>query len=36
MTVRIDTDGKIATITLDRPERMNAINPEMSRQLDEF
>ena len=36
MTVRIETDGKIATITLDRPERMNAINPEMSRQLDEF
>ncbi|MDE2967095.1 MAG: enoyl-CoA hydratase-related protein [Chloroflexota bacterium] len=36
MTVRIDTDGRIATVTLDRPERMNAINPEMSRQLDEF
>ena len=36
MTVRIDTDGKIATITLDRPERMNAINPEMSRELDRF
>jgi enoyl-CoA hydratase len=36
MSVRIETDGKIATITLDRPERMNAINPEMSRQLDEF
>ncbi len=36
MSVRIETDCKIATITLDRPERMNAINPEMSRQLDEF
>ncbi len=36
MSVRITTDGKIATVTLDRPERMNAINPEMSRQLDEF
>ena len=36
MSVRIETDGKIATITLDRPERMNAINPEMSQQLDEF
>ena len=36
MSVHIETDGKIATITLDRPERMNAINPEMSRQLDEF
>ena len=36
MTVRIETDGKIAIVTLDRPERMNAINPEMSKQLDEF
>ena len=36
MTVRIETDGKIATVTLDRPERMNAINPEMSRELDRF
>ena len=36
MSVRIDTDGKIATVTLDRPERMNAIDPEMSSQLDEF
>lgn len=36
MSVRIDTEGKIATVTLDRPERMNAINPEMSSQLDEF
>lgn len=36
MSVNIAIDGKIATVTLDRPERMNAINPEMSRQLDEF
>jgi enoyl-CoA hydratase len=36
MTVRIETDAKIATITLDRPERMNAINPEMSQQLGQF
>ncbi|MCY3568824.1 MAG: enoyl-CoA hydratase-related protein [Chloroflexi bacterium] len=36
MTVRIESDGKIATVMLDRPERMNAINPEMSQQLDEF
>ena len=36
MSVRIAAEGKIATVTLDRPERMNAINPEMSRQLDEF
>ncbi len=36
MTVRIETAGKIATITLDRPEQMNAINPEMSHQLEEF
>lgn len=36
MSVRIETEGKIATVTLDRPERMNAINPEMSQQLGEF
>ncbi len=36
MAIRVETDGKIATITLDRPERMNAIDPEMSRQLDQF
>jgi len=36
MSVRLETNGKIATITLDRPERMNAINPEMSRDLDRF
>ena len=36
MSVRIETDGKIATITLDRPERMNAINPDMAQDLDRF
>ena len=36
MSVLISIEGKIATITLDRPERMNAINPEMSRDLDRF
>ncbi len=36
MSVRIEIDGKVATVTLDRPERMNAINPEMSRELDAF
>ena len=36
MTLRIQQDGKIATVTLDRPERMNAISPEMGRELDAF
>ena len=36
MPIRISSEGKIATITLDRPERMNAIDPEMARQLDQF
>ena len=36
MSVFIETQGKIAMVTLDRPERMNAINPEMSQQLGEF
>lgn len=36
MSIRINKDGKIATVTLDRPERMNAINPEMSLQLGQF
>ena len=36
MTLRIERDGKIATVTLDRPERMNAISPEMGRELDAF
>ena len=36
MTLRIERDGKIATVTLDRPERMNAISPEMGHELDNF
>ena len=36
MSLQIERDGKIATVTLDRPERMNAISPEMGRSLDEF
>ena len=36
MPIQITLDGKVATVTLDRPERMNAIDPEMSRQLGEF
>lgn len=36
MSLRIERDGKIATVTLDRPERMNAISPEMGRDLDAF
>lgn len=28
MSVRIDRDGKVATITIDRPEAMNAIDLE--------
>ena len=36
MTLRIEREGKIAVATLDRPERMNAISPEMGRDLDAF
>jgi enoyl-CoA hydratase len=32
-TVRYETDGKIATLTLDRPERYNAIDGEMPGEL---
>ncbi|HJN91330.1 MAG TPA: enoyl-CoA hydratase-related protein [Dehalococcoidia bacterium] len=34
--IRIDRDGKIATVTLDRPERMNALSPDMFRDLGAF
>ncbi len=33
MTVRIDVDDGVATITLDRPEAMNAIDPETRAEL---
>jgi enoyl-CoA hydratase/carnithine racemase len=35
MTIRYDKDGKIATITIDRPEAMNAMDRDTSRQLAE-
>ncbi len=35
MAVRYDKDGKIATITIDRPEAMNAMDCDTSRQLAE-
>ncbi len=33
--VRYDQDGPVVTITLDRPDRMNAVGPTMSRELVE-
>ena len=36
MPLLIDHSDKIATVTLDRPERMNAISPEMGRELEAF
>jgi len=35
MPVRFETRDRIALVTLDRPEAMNAIDGEMLRQLDE-
>jgi enoyl-CoA hydratase len=32
-TIRYDTDGRIARITLNRPERLNAITPEMPHEI---
>ena len=32
-TLRVETDGRIGRIVLDRPDRMNAINEEMPREL---
>ena len=32
-TIRYDTDGRIARITLNRPERLNAITPDMPREI---
>ena len=34
--IRIEAEGRIATVTLDRPERMNALSPEMLRDLGRF
>jgi len=33
MAIRYDKDGKIATITIDRPQAMNAMDRETSREL---
>lgn len=35
MPVRFERDGKIATLTLDRPEKHNAMDPEMYREISE-
>lgn len=32
-TIRLETEGRIAHLTLHRPEKMNALNPEMLREL---
>ena len=34
-TVTVDTDGHVATITLDRPEQMNTFSTELARDLDD-
>ena len=33
--VRVDRDGRVATVTIDRPAKLNALNPEVVRQLGE-
>ena len=32
-TIRYETEGRVARITLDRPDRLNAITPEMPREI---
>jgi enoyl-CoA hydratase/carnithine racemase len=34
-TIRVETRGRIAIITINRPERMNAINPQTSAEMHE-
>jgi len=34
-TVRVDRDGHVATITLDRPERMNTFSTQLARDIDD-
>ena len=36
MTVDFEVEDKIATITLNRPEALNAMTPEMYTQLSEY
>ena len=33
MTVRVEREGALALVTLARPERLNALTPEMMEQL---
>jgi enoyl-CoA hydratase/carnithine racemase len=34
--VQFRTDGPVATITINRPERRNAINPEVTSALSDY
>ena len=34
-TIQVQTDGPVATIQLNRPERMNAVNEEMYAEIQE-
>src|SRR5262245_64620764 len=34
-TVSYEIDGSVATVTLNRPERMNAWNPQLARELSQ-
>lgn len=33
--LRVDVDGPVRVVTLNRPEAMNAVNPQMHRRLEE-
>ena len=35
-TLSIDVQDQVATVTLNRPERLNAVNPQMHRELEEL
>ena len=32
--VRVEVDGEVATVTLDRPEKLNALTPRHARRAD--